>query len=121
VFNVVGLPDNAVRESRERVRAALRNCGFETPGFQTVTVNLAPADVRKEGSAFETTRIHSVAGVLDGKGLIGTRPFRSPHHTISDATLIGGGAIPGRGKSRWGTTVCSFWTSCRSFSATSWK
>jgi magnesium chelatase family protein len=266
MFNVVGLPDNAVRESRERVRAALRNCGFEYPFKSIVTVNLAPADVRKEGSAFdlpialglvgcqgsffgklldthvflgelsldgsvrpvrgalsaalaarergirnlvvpeanareaavvegtrvfavkslpqavdlmnapesftpvsvdtthmlaeashyavdlrdvrgqlsakralevacagshnilligppgagktmlakriptilpamtieeaiETTRIHSVAGVLeDSRGLLGTRPFRSPHHTISDAGLIGGGAIPRPGE-----------------------
>jgi len=266
IFNVVGLPDNAVRESRERVRAALRNCGFDYPFMQTITVNLAPADVRKEGSAFdlpialgilgctgaffgkvldsyiflgelsldgsirpvrgalsaalaarergirnlvvpeanareaavvegtrvfavrtlpqavdlmnapesfepvtvdtsqmladaslypvdmrdvrgqmaakralevacagshnilligppgagktmlakriptvlpsmtieeaiETTRIHSVAGVLDdSRGLLGTRPFRSPHHTISDAGLIGGGAIPRPGE-----------------------
>jgi magnesium chelatase family protein len=45
--------------------------------------------------AIETTRIHSVAGTLESsQGLIGTRPFRSPHHTISDAGLIGGGAIP---------------------------
>src|SRR5258705_6485237 len=265
-FNVVGLPDNAVKESRERIKSALRNCGFEFPHGQGVTINLAPADVRKEGSAFdlpmalgltgcmgqffgklldkcmflgelsldgsvrpvrgalsaalaarevglksvavpeanareaavvegidvfglkslpqavglgnspetfqpvrvdarqvlaeaaqyggalrdvhgqqaakraleescagghnilfigppgagktmlakriptilppmsldeaiETTRIHSVAGVLeDARGLVGTRPFRSPHHTISDAGLIGGGAVPRPGE-----------------------
>ncbi len=265
-FNVVGLPDIAVKESRERIKAALKNCGFDFPAPQGVTVNLAPADVRKEGSAFdlpmalgilgclgtffgkaldgfvflgelsldggvrpvrgalsaalaarergirtlavpevnareaavveginvfalkslpqavdlinspesftpvrvdaetmlaeaalypvdlrdvrgqqaakralevscagshniifigppgagktmlakriptilppmsleeaiETTRIHSVAGLLeDSRGLVGTRPFRSPHHTISDAGLIGGGAVPRPGE-----------------------
>jgi magnesium chelatase family protein len=265
-FNVVGLPDNAVKESRERIKSALRNCGFEFPYGQGVTVNLAPADLKKEGSAFdlpmalglagcmgqffgkptgkmmflgelsldgsirpvrgalsaalaaresglnslavpeanareaavvdgvnvyavkslpqtvdlvnapetfsptkvdaqlmlseaaqylvdlrevhgqqsakralevacagghnilfigppgagktmlakriptilppmtldeaiETTRIHSVAGTLeDSRGLVGTRPFRSPHHTISDAGLIGGGAVPRPGE-----------------------
>jgi len=265
-FNVVGLPDNAVKESRERIKSALRNCGFEFPYGQGVTVNLAPADLRKEGSGFdlpmalglvgcmghffgkpldkmmflgelsldggvrsvrgalsaaitarenglkaiavpeanareaavvegvdvfsvkslpqavdlvnspesfqplkvdarqalceaaqysvdlrdvhgqqaakralevacagghnilfigppgagktmlakriptilphmsleeaiETTRIHSVAGMLeDSRGLVGTRPFRSPHHTISDAGLIGGGAVPRPGE-----------------------
>jgi magnesium chelatase family protein len=264
-FNIVGLPDVAVKESRERIKAALKNCGHEFP-FQSVTVNLAPADIRKEGSAFdlpmalsivgcggaffgkrldqyiflgelsldghvrsvrgalsaalaarehkikavvvpeanareaavvegidvfavktlpqavdlinapesfapvrvdansmladaaqyavdmrdvrgqqaakralevacagghniifigppgagktmlakriptilppmsleeaiETTRIHSVAGLLDdARGLVGTRPFRSPHHTISDAGLIGGGAVPRPGE-----------------------
>ena len=52
-FNVVGLPDNAVKESRQRVKSALRNCGFEFPYGQGVTINLAPADLRKEGSAFD--------------------------------------------------------------------
>jgi magnesium chelatase family protein len=49
--------------------------------------------------ALETTKIHSVAGVLDAHaGLVGVRPFRAPHHTISDAGLIGGGAIPRPGE-----------------------
>jgi len=265
-FNVVGLPDASVKESRERIKAALKNCGFDFPAPQGVTINLAPADLRKEGSVFdlpmalgilgcqgsffgkrlegfvflgelsldggvrsvrgalsaaiaarergirnlvvpevnareaavvdgvdvyavrsllqavdlinapetfapvkvdayamlqeagaypvdlkdvrgqmaakralevacagghnilmigppgagktmlakriptvlppmsleeaiETTRIHSVAGVLeDSRGLVGTRPYRSPHHTISDAGLIGGGAVPRPGE-----------------------
>jgi len=49
--------------------------------------------------ALETTKIHSVAGVLDARaGLVGWRPFRAPHHTISDAGLIGGGAVPRPGE-----------------------
>jgi magnesium chelatase family protein len=49
--------------------------------------------------ALETTKIHSVAGVLDSRaGLVGTRPFRAPHHSISDAGLIGGGAMPRPGE-----------------------
>jgi magnesium chelatase family protein len=51
-FEVVGLPDAAVKESRERVRAAMRNCGFDFP-MRRITVNLAPADVRKEGSLYD--------------------------------------------------------------------
>jgi len=49
--------------------------------------------------ALETTKIHSVAGVLDAtRGLVAQRPFRAPHHTISDAGLIGGGAVPRPGE-----------------------
>lgn len=48
--------------------------------------------------ALETTKIHSVAGFTDARGLLTTRPFRSPHHTISDAGLIGGGVIPRPGE-----------------------
>lgn len=51
-FDVVGLPDAAVKESRERVRASLKNCGFDFPTGR-ITVNLAPADIRKEGPLYD--------------------------------------------------------------------
>lgn len=51
-FDVVGLPGSAVRESRDRVRAALKNCGFDYP-ISRITINLAPADIRKEGSVYD--------------------------------------------------------------------
>jgi magnesium chelatase family protein len=51
-FTIVGLPDAAVRESRERVLAAVRNCGYEFPA-RKITINLAPAHVRKEGARFD--------------------------------------------------------------------
>ncbi len=48
--------------------------------------------------AIETTKVHSVLGLLDGRALIATRPFRAPHHTICDAGLIGGGPVPRPGE-----------------------
>jgi magnesium chelatase family protein len=63
-FNVVGLPDNAVKESRERIKAALKNCGFEFPYGQGVTINLAPADIRKEGSAFDLPMALGLTGCM---------------------------------------------------------
>ena len=51
-FITVGLPDASVRESKERVKAAIKNCGYEFPS-RKITINLAPADRRKEGSAFD--------------------------------------------------------------------
>jgi magnesium chelatase family protein len=77
-YTVVGLPDAAGRESRERVRAAYMSCGFEWPQ-KRVTVNLAPADVRKTGSALELAVAVAVmtadellpADALDGLAILG--------------------------------------------------
>ena len=52
MFNIVGLPDASVKEAKERVRAAITNCGFEFP-LGRITINLAPADVRKIGSLLD--------------------------------------------------------------------
>lgn len=52
-FAIVGLPDAAVRESRDRVHAAIKNSGLQFPGNKRITVNLAPADLRKEGPAYD--------------------------------------------------------------------
>lgn len=51
-FDIVGLPDTAVRESRERVRAAAKNCGYDYP-VTRITMNLAPADKKKEGPIYD--------------------------------------------------------------------
>ena len=51
-FSTVGLPEGAVKESKDRVKAAIKNCGYEFPP-RRITVNLAPADIRKEGAAFD--------------------------------------------------------------------
>lgn len=64
-LHTVGLPDAAVRESRDRVKAALRNCGYDIP--QTIiTVNLAPADIRKEGSGFDLPMAIGIVGAYGG-------------------------------------------------------
>lgn len=52
VFSTVGLPDGAVKESKDRVKSAIKNCGYEFPA-RKITVNLAPADIKKEGTGFD--------------------------------------------------------------------
>lgn len=72
-FSMVGLPDAAVKESRDRVRAALKNIGFNFP-LKQITVNLAPADLKKEGSAFDlpvAIGIVASEGVIDPQSLQG--------------------------------------------------
>src|SRR5213082_969489 len=64
-FHTVGLPDAAVRESRDRVRAALKNCGYDIPATH-ITINLAPADIRKEGSGFDLPKALGILGAYGG-------------------------------------------------------
>src|SRR5262249_16547335 len=64
-FHTVGLPDAAVRESRDRVKAALKNCGYDTP-TSNITINLAPADIRKEGSGFDLPMALGILGAYGG-------------------------------------------------------
>jgi magnesium chelatase family protein len=66
-FSMVGLPDAAVKESRDRVRAALKNIGFNFP-LKQITVNLAPADLKKEGSSFD---LPIAIGIITAEGVIG--------------------------------------------------
>jgi len=65
-FTTVGLPDSTVRESRDRIRAAIRNAGFEFP-LERITVSLAPADLRKEGPALD---LPMALGLLAAMGLV---------------------------------------------------
>ncbi|WP_249862785.1 YifB family Mg chelatase-like AAA ATPase [Paenibacillus konkukensis] len=73
--SIVGLPDSAVKESMERVRAAIKNCGFAFP-LQRITVNLAPADIRKEGSAFD---LAIALGILAASGQL---KLQEPESTL---------------------------------------
>ena len=77
-FAIVGLPDPAVREARERVRAAVRNSGYEMP-VRRITVNLAPADTRKAGPVFD---LPIALGLLAAMGVL-------PASEIANYTAMG--------------------------------
>ncbi|MQY73054.1 MAG: hypothetical protein GH142_05220, partial [Dehalococcoidia bacterium] len=77
-FTTVGLPEGAVRESKERVMAAMKNSGFRVPQKRT-TVNLAPADIRKEGSAFD---LPIAVGILSALGFV-------PQDALGEIILVG--------------------------------
>ena len=77
-FTMVGLPDATVRESRDRVRSAIRNSGFEFPHHR-ITVNLAPADVRKAGSSFD---LPIALGLLATSGPLTRR-------AVDDTVIVG--------------------------------
>lgn len=67
-FFLVGLPDSAVKESEYRINSALKNLGYKWPGYR-ITINMAPADIRKEGSAYDLT---IAMGILGASGQINT-------------------------------------------------
>src|SRR6266704_3588213 len=84
-FQTVGLPDAAVRESRQRIRAALRNCGYEVPLTQ-ITINLAPADVKKELPEFVMVGELSLDGGI--RGVRGALPIAIAARARKIANLI---------------------------------
>jgi len=77
-FDIVGLPDAAVKESKERVRAAIKNSGLEFP-LKRITVNLAPADTKKEGPAYD---LAIAVAILLATGQI-------PHHPLIHSVFLG--------------------------------
>src|SRR6195952_1291994 len=81
-FMLVGMPDTAVRESRERIKSALMNSGFGYPN-QAVTVNLAPAHVRKEGSGFDLPMALAILGAM------GTFKGLDNHLSVGELSLDG--------------------------------
>lgn len=82
---IVGLPDTAVRESRERIRAAVNNSGFFFPFLKT-TINLAPADVRKEGASFD---LPIALGILGANGDLGNAESLESSLSIGELSLDG--------------------------------
>src|SRR5919107_4548011 len=90
-LTIVGLPDTSVRESRDRIRSAVRNSGFDFP-VHRIIVNLAPADVRKAGTSFD---LPIALGVLAASGVIARRD-------VDDLIVLGelsldGGILAARG------------------------
>lgn len=77
-FALVGLPDNAVKESHQRIDAALNNNGYKIPG-KGITINMAPADMRKEGSAYDLTLAMGLLGASE----------QMPHEALADYVIMG--------------------------------
>jgi magnesium chelatase family protein len=99
-FSIVGLPDATVKESRDRVRSALKNCGFHFPA-KRITVNLAPAGIKKEGSGLD---LAIATGILVAEEVI-AQP------TLDHRVLIGELSLDGRVKPIAG--ALSFGLACR--------
>jgi len=93
-YHLVGLPDNAIKESNYRIAAALKNNGYAIPG-KKITINMAPADLRKEGSAYDLT---VAVGILEASGQINS-PIQSEYIIMGELSLDGSlqpikGALP---------------------------
>jgi len=93
-FYLVGLPDNAVKESEQRIRAALQNNGYRIPG-KKIIINMAPADIRKEGSSYD---LPLAIGILAASGQIKSNKI-SDYIIMGELSLDGGihhikGALP---------------------------
>jgi len=84
-FNIVGLPDTTVKESRDRIKSAFKNTGFPFP-IKQITVNLAPADLKKEGSFFD---LPIAIGILSAEGHI-------PKDALKDYLIIGELSLEGK-------------------------
>lgn len=85
VFATVGLPDSTVRESKDRVKAAIKNCGYQFPA-RKITVNLAPADIRKEGAGFD---LPIAIGILEATEIF-ERKRTGKYCVIGELSLDGG-------------------------------
>ncbi len=83
-FQLVGLPDASIRESRDRVRAAMRNCSYDFP-ISRITINLAPGDVRKAGPAFD---LPIAVGILKATGIVTRNDFAGLVH-VGELSLDG--------------------------------
>ncbi len=88
-FVTVGMPDTAVKESRERIKSALMNSGFGYPN-KSVTINLAPADLRKEGAGFD---LPMAIGILGAMGVVG----KVDGYLVAGELSLDGGVRPVRG------------------------
>ena len=84
-FSMVGLPDTAVKESRDRVKAALKNTNFIFP-LKQITINLAPADIKKEGTSFD---LPIAIGMLSSEGVV-------PVEVLKDYSVTGELSLDGR-------------------------
>ncbi|MBU0944518.1 MAG: YifB family Mg chelatase-like AAA ATPase [Proteobacteria bacterium] len=88
MFTTVGLPDGSVRESKERVKAAIKNCGYDFPA-KRITVNLAPADIKKGGAGFD---LPIALGILTASGLFAADKLE--HYCVLGELSLDGAVRP---------------------------